>query len=150
MRQLRVLMGRIDAALGRATVTTIVRAFRIASPQVWRYSGREIVVLETSGGLQAFYRRTGLCPGRPAGHAGAQAGELAPFDGFIAGDFEKRRYFQNIASNSPLYSFGSQEFREASRWIAQQTLPAAREMTEWRQIQLELQRLGARVKMFIE
>lgn len=128
-----------------ASVVTNVRSFRFASSQVWSFSGRRIVVLETSEGRQAFYLRTGLGPGRPIGHAGAQAGEWAPFDGFIPdGIFEKSRYFR-VDSNNPLYSFGSQEFREASYWLSQQTLPEALQMTEWRTIQLELQRLGARV-----
>ena len=142
MRRLRELLERIDSYLGRI----VVRAFSFATPRVWRYSGREIVVVRTSQGIQAFYRRTGLGGIRP----GPQRGEWAPFDGFLAGDFAKDRYFRGIDPSNPLYGFGNEEFREASRWIARQRLPDAIEVTEWRPIQLELQRLGARVAFHID
>src|SRR3546814_797962 len=64
-------------------------AFSLASRRILRYFGRDIVVVITARGPRAFYRRTGTGGGRPPGHAGAQAGNWAPFE-YITPDGERK------------------------------------------------------------
>ena len=101
-------------------------SFRLLSQRVLQYGGRDVVVVETSQGAQAFYRRTGM-GGANAG--GAQAGQWAPFDGVLAGWFDKARYVAG-AADDPLYRFGNQEFREASEWLGQQGIRAGDDVGE--------------------
>lgn len=114
--------------------------FRIVGSRVLRYGGRDIVVVETSAGRQAFYRRTGL-GGSNAG--GAQAGEWAPFDGVMAGWFDKARYVTGSADDV-LYRFGTQENRRASEWLSQQAIRAGDDVGEvFSIVNQYLQELGA-------
>ena len=101
-------------------------SFRLLSQRVLRYGGRDVVVVETSQGAQAFYRRTGM---GGANADGAQAGLWAPFDGVLAGWFDKARYVAG-AADDPLYRFGNQEFREASEWLGQQGIRAGDDVGE--------------------
>lgn len=115
-------------------------SFRLLSSRVLRYSGRDIVVVETSSGPQAFYRRTGL-GGSNAG--GAQAGEWAPFDGILAGWFDKSRYVTGSADDV-LFRFGTQENRAASQWLNRQGIGAGEEVGEvWSMVNQFLENLGA-------
>ena len=115
-------------------------AFRIVSNRVLRFAGRDIVVVETSAGRQAFYRRTGL-GGANAG--GAQAGQWAPFDGILAGWFDKARYVAGSADDV-LFRFGTAENRAASEWLGQQSFAVGRDVGEvWSLVNQFLQEFGA-------
>lgn len=107
------------AAVGSST-------FRIVGSKVLQYGKRDIIVVETSAGRQAFYRRTGM-GGKNAG--GAKAGEWAPFDGVMAGWFDKARYVTGSADDV-LYRFGTEENRRVSEWLATQAIKAGDDVGE--------------------
>jgi hypothetical protein len=94
------------------------RNFELASPLVYEYSGRRIVVVKTIKGLQPFYRRTGK-GSKGEIHEGAQEGDWAPFNGIYQGWFVKDVYCTagGFKRNDPLYRFGSKENVNISEWL---------------------------------
>lgn len=126
-------------------VPTQPPSFSLASNKVWHYAGRDIVVVRTSRGVQAFYRRTGLgsLGSGTASKGGAQAGDWAPFDGFMAGHFSKARYTTNIQDPS-LFRYGTKEFKSASDWLSRQTIGKGKDVGDaWGMIQEWLRTMGA-------
>jgi len=114
--------------------------FRLLSPRVLRFGGRDVVVIQSSRGPQAFYRRTGM-GGTNAG--GAQAKEWAPFDGVFAGWFDKAKYVMGSADDV-LYRFGTEENRRASQWLSEQGIRAGDDIGEaWILVNEFLRELGA-------
>jgi hypothetical protein len=108
------------AAPAAAAVSAGGSSFRIIGSKVLRYGGRDVVVVETSAGRQAYYRCTGL---GGANKGGAQAGDWALFDGVLAGWFDKSRYAVGSADDV-LYRFGTKENKAASEWLATQAIKA--------------------------
>ncbi len=140
----RVAIGAFRWLRGRTTRVPV--NFTLASNRVWRYEGRDIVVVNTSQGPQAFYRRTGLGSGGRQ-HAGAQRGEWVPFDGFgPGGHFEKGR-FTGMPDTDPLYRYGTEEFRQISQWLSSQNLPRGQDVGDlFGIIQSALQDLGVHLR----
>jgi Domain of unknown function (DUF4157) len=122
-------------------------AARVVSP-VWNVQGRAVVVVESGGQRLAFYQRSGGST-RPAGHAGPQLGEWAPFDGFKIrtdgqGHFVKAPYHSGIDPTHELHGFGNARNKQISAWLGRQQLQRPPERP-WPEVQIELQRLGVRV-----
>lgn len=115
-----------DPKAGAPAAAAGASSFKLAGSKVLRYGGRDIVVVETSAGRQAFYRRTGM-GGTNAG--GAQKGNWAPFDGVLAGWFDKARYATGSADDV-LYRFGTEENRRISEWLATQAIRAGDDVGE--------------------
>jgi hypothetical protein len=94
------------------------RAVRVVSP-VYRLAGRDVVVVETSVGRQAFYRSSGANSGRP--------GEWLPVDEFRPADgwFNKANYTQapHLQAGEPLHRFGTEEFRRISQQLGEMQIP---------------------------
>lgn len=91
---------------------------RVASP-VYRIAGRDIVVVETSVGRQAFYRSSGANSGSP--------GQWFPVDEFMPGTgwFNKAAYTQapGLQKGTPLHRLGSQEFARISEKLGEMSIP---------------------------
>lgn len=95
-------------------------SFRIVSP-VFRGSGRDFLVVETSVGRQGFYRSSGKSSRMP--------GQWLPFDEQFEHDlvygkgwFNKGEY---IRPEDPLDRFGSEEFRAISDALTGLNIPAS-------------------------
>lgn len=134
-----------EATKKAAGAATAAQSFSLASTKVWHFAGRDIVVVRTSRGVQAFYRRTGLGSLGSGGakQAGAKAGDWAPFDGFIAGHFLKARYTSLPKSHS-LFRYGMQELKSASEWLARQGITKGDDVGDaWGKIQAWLKTMGA-------
>jgi hypothetical protein len=89
---------------------------------------RPVVVVNTGKELKAFYKRSGESP-RPEGHAGPQAGDWAPFDGFEVGERMVKEGYHGgsplrLKPTDPLHGFGSTLNQRVSRWLSTQKLPA--------------------------
>jgi hypothetical protein len=92
---------------------------------VYRIAGRDIVIVETSVGRQAFYRSTGFNSRMP--------GEWLPVDEFLPANekfkawFNKAAYVQGPGLNEgqPLHRFGSEEFRRISERLGRMHIPEA-------------------------
>ncbi len=120
----RVLKG-VDAGM-RLTSTVLVisggvitlRKLTIVSP-VFRISGRDIVVVETSLGRQAFYRSTGTSSGKP--------GEWFPVDEtwVVDGWFNKTAYTQGpgLQEGARLHRLGNTEFKLISEKLGKMKIP---------------------------
>jgi hypothetical protein len=116
---------------------------------------RDIVTVDTPGGVRAFYSRTG---GGGANTGGAQPGDWAPFEGFSSesgvfpyrgnlyeaseGWFVKHRFTFGMEEGHPLYRFGTPENLDISRWLATQPIPVGRPSVPWQQVQPELKFFG--------
>jgi hypothetical protein len=122
----------------------------IVSP-VWAVEGadgtrRRVLVVESGGERQAFYERSGKSP-RPEGHGGPQAGEWAPFLGFVnEGELEKAIYHAGKDPKDPSHGYGDLDNRKIGKWLdsLKNTLPEG-QLTKWRDVQEHLQNLGAPV-----
>ena len=95
-----------------------IRAGRIVSP-VYRIAGRDVVIVETSVGRQAFYRSSGANSNMP--------GEWLPVDEFRTADgwFNKAAYVHGPGRElgQPLHRYGSEEFRRISQRLGQMQIP---------------------------
>ncbi|MEH6404995.1 MAG: DUF4157 domain-containing protein, partial [Sneathiella sp.] len=132
--------GAAAAAGGSAASSAGASGFRLLGGRVFRYSGRDIVVVSTRQGPQAFYRRTGM---GGSGGGGAQAGQWAPFDGILGGWFDKARYITG-SIDDVLNRFGSAENLRASEWLAEQTIRHGDDVGEvFSLINSFLERVGA-------
>jgi Domain of unknown function (DUF4157) len=105
---------------------------------------RPIVVVNTGKELKAFHKRSGESP-RPEGHAGPQAGDWAPFDGFEVGERMVKDGYHGrsplrLKPTDPLHGFGSTLNQRVSRWLSTQELPAGVDRSP-EQVQGELSRL---------
>ncbi|MDD5365474.1 MAG: hypothetical protein PHR30_09060 [Gallionellaceae bacterium] len=91
---------------------------KVVSP-VYRIAGRDIVVVETSVGRQAFYRSTGANSGSPG--KWFPVDELRPADGW----FNKAAYTQGpgLAKGRPLHRLGSSEFADISKKLGEMSIP---------------------------
>jgi hypothetical protein len=117
-----------------------------ASPKVWEYDGRQIVVVKTPNGPKAFYRRTG----KGGKSSGAQPGDWVPFDGFRSQGVE-RGYFMKDAylAEGDLDRWGTEEFRQIGKQLAeldaQGKIPKGEDVGKaWRKIQAHLLRSGVK------
>jgi hypothetical protein len=97
--------------------------FRVISP-VYRIAGRDVLIVETSLGRQAFYRSSGANSRMP--------GEWLPVDEFRPTDgwFNKAAYTQGpgLESGAPLHRFGTQEFRAISKELGQMYIPRGQQV----------------------
>jgi|CXWL01.1.fsa_nt_gi hypothetical protein len=91
---------------------------KVVSP-VYRIAGRDIVIVETSMGRQAFYRSSGANSGSP--------GQWLPVDEFRPADgwFNKAAYTQGpgLEKGSPLHRFGTEEFAQMSKKLGEMSIP---------------------------
>lgn len=91
---------------------------KVISP-VYRIAGRDIVIVETSAGRQAFYRSSGANSGSP--------GQWFPVDEFMPGTgwFNKAAYTQapGLQQGSPLHRLGTQEFARISEKLGKMSIP---------------------------
>lgn len=91
---------------------------KVVSP-VYRIAGRDIIIVETSMGRQAFYRSSGANSGRP--------GQWLPVDEFRPADgwFNKAAYTQGpgLEKGSPLHRFGTEEFAQMSKKLGEMSIP---------------------------
>lgn len=119
------LDGLVRIASTTMTVSGVVggagarlRAGRVVSP-VYRIAGRDVVIVETSVGRQAFYRSSGANSNMP--------GEWLPVDEFrtLDGWFNKAAYVHGPGRElgQPLHRFGSEEFRRISERLGQMQIP---------------------------
>lgn len=123
-----------------------------ASNQTFVYDGREVRIVQTAEGPMAFYRRTGDGGVSPFG---AQPGDWVPFEGFMpkpggaGAHFVKPASVREFDPSQPLtlYRFDSEQARAAGEWIKANPPPggAVDVGSNWRQIQLELERTGVPV-----
>ncbi len=114
-------------------------AARILSPVI-RYAERDIVVVETSQGTQAFYRSTGINSGKE--------GSWFPFDGSIdvAGGFLKERFTTGagLTEGHQLWRYGTSEFKVIAEQLGKMSIPTGQQVGTSYEVNLMLQRLGAR------
>jgi hypothetical protein len=124
------IMSGIDGLLRIASTTMTVsgvvggagarlRSGRVVST-VYRIAGRDVVIVETSVGRQAFYRSSGVNSNLP--------GEWLPVDEFRTHDgwFNKAAYVHGPGRElgQPLHRFGSEEFQRISQRLGQMHIPA--------------------------
>lgn len=91
---------------------------QIVSP-VYRIAGRDIVVVETSLGRQAFYRSTGINSKNPG--KWFPVDEIRPADGW----FNKWAYTEgpDLEEGMPLHRLGNPEFVEISEGLTAMDIP---------------------------
>jgi len=96
---------------------------KIVSP-VYRIAERDIVVVETSVGRQAFYRSSGANSGKP--------GQWFPVDEFRPADgwFNKAAYTQapGLEKGTPLHRLGSEEFAQISKKLGEMSIPKGQQV----------------------
>jgi hypothetical protein len=92
------------------------KSVKVVSP-VYRFAGRDVVVVESSLGRQAFYRSSGVNSG--------SAGQWFPVDEFLPGWFNKAAYTEGpgLTVGSPLHRLGSKEFLEISKGLGKMSIP---------------------------
>jgi len=96
---------------------------KIVSP-IYRIGIRDIVIVETEGGRQAFYRSTGANSGRP--------GQWFPVDEFRPADgwFNKAAYTQGpgLEEGTPLHRLGTEEFARISKRLGELAIPKGQQV----------------------
>ena len=94
---------------------------RVVSP-VYRFGGRDIVIVETSVGRQAFYRSSGFNSGRP--------GRWFPVDEFLPGWFNKGEYTlkPGLEEGTPLHRLGTKEFARISEKLGEMSIPRGQQV----------------------
>jgi hypothetical protein len=96
---------------------------KIVSP-IYRIGTRDIVIVETKGGRQAFYRSTGANSGRP--------GQWFPVDEFRPADgwFNKAAYTQGpgLEEGTPLHRLGTEEFARISKRLGELAIPKGQQV----------------------
>ena len=133
-----------------------VRSFSFTTSEVWQYTGsdgvtRLIVVMNTSRGPQAFYKRSGT--GQKPQSSTTGPGNWVPFDGFAVGDYSKGHYYTEHAPSSrpvprELSGYGNQEFKEIGMWLnGQEITPTQVIEGDYLPIQEKLEALGAKVSV---
>jgi len=97
------------------------RGVKVVSP-VFRHAERDIVVVETSVGRQAFYRSTGI-------NSGAQ-GKWFPVDEVWPTWFNKQGYVEGpgLEEGAPLHRLGTKEFAGISRKLGKMSIPKGAEV----------------------
>ncbi|MDO8356372.1 MAG: DUF4157 domain-containing protein [Nitrospirota bacterium] len=107
---------------------------------VIRYAERDIIVVETSRGPQAFYRSTGINSGKE--------GTWLPFDGSIdmPGGFLKERFTSGagLLEGDPLFRYGTGELKGISEQLGKMALPTGQAVGTSYDVNLLLQKIGAR------
>lgn len=126
----RFLTG-VDALLRIANTTLIVVGgvqalglgpkVTVVSP-VYRIAGRDIVVVETSVGRQAFYRSTGANSG--------SAGKWFPVDEILPGWFNKAAYTEGpgLGKGARLHRLGTEEFARISKRLGEMSIPQGQQV----------------------
>ncbi len=94
---------------------------RVVSP-IYRISGRDLVIVETSVGRQAFYRSSGFNSGRP--------GQWFPVDEFQPTWFNKGEYTlkPGLEKGTPLHRLGTQEFARISEKLGEMSIPQGQQV----------------------
>jgi hypothetical protein len=113
------LGGEIGSSLGPELQTLkSEQGVNVVSP-VYRLAGRDVVVVDTPVGRQAFYRSTGYNSGQP--NKWLPVDEIRPADGW----FNKTSYTQasGFEPESPLFRLGSDEFAKISDELGKMELP---------------------------
>jgi len=102
----------------RFTTANFGKGVNIVSP-VFRIAGRDIVIVESSVGRQAFYRSSGANSGSP--------GKWFPVDEFMPanGWFNKAGYTQGpgLGKGNPLHRLGTKEFAKISKKLGETSIP---------------------------
>jgi len=126
----RFLTG-VDALLRIANTTLIVVGgvqalglgpkVTVVSP-VYRIAGRDIVIVETSVGRQAFYRSTGVNSG--------SAGKWFPVDEILHGWFNKAAYTEGpgLGKGARLHRLGTEEFARISKRLGEMSIPQGQQV----------------------
>lgn len=96
---------------------------KVVSP-VFRIAGRDIVVVDTSFGRQAFYRSSGVNSQNPG--KWFPIDEIRPADGW----FNKAAYTEGpeLALGAPLHRLGNPEFARASNELGLMALPRGQQV----------------------
>ncbi|MBI4579693.1 MAG: hypothetical protein HY718_08330 [Planctomycetes bacterium] len=115
---LRIASTAMTVAGGAGALGSRVRV-KVVSP-VYSIGSRDIVVVETSVGRQAFYRSTGVNSGHP--------GQWFPVDELVpaaGGWFNKAAYTQapGLEKGSPLHRLGTEEFAQISKKLGEMSIP---------------------------
>jgi hypothetical protein len=94
---------------------------RVVSP-VYNLADRDIVIVETSVGRQAFYRSSGFNSGRP--------GQWFPVDEFLPGWFNKGEYTlkPGLENGTPLHRLGTEEFARISEKLGEMSIPQGQQV----------------------
>jgi len=108
---------------------------KVVSP-IYRIGGRDVLIVETSVGRQAFYRSSGVNSSRP--------GQWFPVDEFRPADgwFNKAEYTQGpgLQEGTPLHRLGTKEFARISKKLGEMSIPKGQQVpagkTEVEQITL--------------
>jgi hypothetical protein len=97
---------------------------RIVSP-VYRISDRDVVVVQTSRGRQAFYRSSGDNSGNPGKWYPVDEFYPKPFGGDPDGWFNKAVYGRPrpVREGTPLHRLGNQEFADISNQLGERNIP---------------------------
>jgi hypothetical protein len=99
----------------------------VVSP-VYRIAGRDVVIVETSAGRQAFYRSTG----RNSKHPGKwyPVDEFWPKTGTRKAWFNKGGYTQGpgLEDGKPLHRLGNLEFAEISKKLGEMSIPEGQQV----------------------
>lgn len=96
---------------------------KVVSP-VYRFGGRDIVVVETSVGRQAFYRSSGVNSKRPG--QWFPVDEIRPADGW----FNKNAYTKGhgLEKGSQLHRLGTKEFAKVSKKLGEMSIPKGQQV----------------------
>lgn len=96
---------------------------KVVSP-TYQLAGRDIVMVETSVGRQAFYRSSGKNSGSP--------GQWFPVDEFLPanGWFNKAAYTQGpgLEKGAPLHRLGTKELSEISEQLGKMSIPPGQQV----------------------
>ena len=146
-----------SARAGDTVATPSTAPVRYKSSESFTYDGREIRIVETPSGPQAFYKRTGTGDIANGGSPpfGAQEGDWVPFEGLMAeqrsggATFVKPPSVRDFDPSIPLtlYRWETEEAFQAGAWIKDNPLPgnAVDVGTDWARVQLWLERAGVKV-----
>jgi hypothetical protein len=120
-------------------------ALRFVGP-VFQYAERDIIIVETSLGRQAFYRSTGQNSGMP--------GRWLPFDEVtnippqLRDWFNKAGYTEGIPVGAPLHRVGTPEFARISDALTEMNIGAGAPLLSARHVNDILDFYGARLTQY--
>ena len=116
----------------------------LRSNQIWHHDGRDVVIVDTPNGPQAFYRRTGWGSLGEKPRGGAQKGDWVPFEGFhLGGQMAKP---QDLGEEG-LHRWGTEEQRQIALWLESLKLSKGQDVgDEWSVIQRSLEHAGVLVR----
>ena len=116
--------------------------------EVWRVGHHDVVVVRTSEGLQAFYRRSGWGTlGQSDAAIRPAAGKWVPFEGFMGrGHLVKERF--TSGASKELYGYGTEEFKQIGNQLERQTIPKGVDVGDnWGRVQRNFEEAGVNVRV---